>query len=375
MRKRRGLLLLGLGVVGVIALANAARYALVRQPLLQSDHVVFEQSYSLFGAVDDNLVVVAETVDLNADSRVNGHVALIGSQMQVNGQITGDLTVLGDRIEFGPDAKVTGNVTLLVDEVKLDGTLGGALNIHGDTLTIAPGAHVAGDIFACVDTLSGNGGESNPIRPCDEGDLLSSTETLQALRDPNVVIPLLNITVGGAAILVLFSALGSLALSGLSILAVVMFPRQISHIEEAIRLNPRHLGVTGVLLVVFATGVTFAAGALMAAVPALGLVLIPAYLVIAVLFFGMALTGWITLTLIVGDVIVRRLGQVALPPLVIAAAGNISLLLIWNLLALNSVSRLIGLVALGLLGAVGLGAAFTTRMGTKPAHKSYLVQG
>ena len=374
MIKRRGLFILVLGVIGVIALANAVRHVLIQQPLLRSEHFVLQETYHLTGARSDDLIALAETIVLDAESHVDGNVALLGSDLRVDGRISGDLTALGDRIQFGPSANIVGNVTLLVDNSIVDGEISGTLNAYGNTLTINPNASISGPVFSCADSLV-NAENTMPIRDCNESDFLGSTATLEALRDPQVALPLLNITVGGAAVLVLFSALGSLALSGLSILAVVMFPRQISHIEEAIRLNPRHLGLTGVLLAVLAAGLTFAAGALMAAVPALGLVLIPAYLVVALLFFGMTLTGWITLTLIVGDLIVRRISQVALPPLVIAAAGNVSLLLIWNLLALNSVSRLIGLIALGVLGAVGLGAAFTTRMGTKPAHKSYLVQG
>jgi hypothetical protein len=105
------------------------------------------------------------------------------------------------------------------------------------------------------------------------------------------------------------------------------------------------------------------------------LVLIPLFLIVAVLFFGMVLTGWITITLITGNLILNRLGRVTLPPLVIAAVGNVSLLLVWNVLALNTYGRLCAGIILLVLGAIGLGATFVTRMGTRPLHRSYLVQG
>ena len=63
------------------------------------------------------------------------------------------------------------------------------------------------------------------------------------------------------------------------------------------------------------------------------------------------------------------------PPLIIAAIGNITLLLAWNLLVLHPITRIIAVAAIAVLGIVGLGAAFTTRMGTRPVHRSYLVQG
>jgi hypothetical protein len=98
-------------------------------------------------------------------------------------------------------------------------------------------------------------------------------------------------------------------------------------------------------------------------------------LLIVLLFCGMLLAGWITVTLIIGDLILQRMGRSNLPPLVIAAVGNISMLLAWNLLALNSVSRFAAFLVLLVLGTVGLGATFTTRLGTRPAYRSYLVQG
>jgi hypothetical protein len=82
------------------------------------------------------------------------------------------------------------------------------------------------------------------------------------------------------------------------------------------------------------------------------------------------------MTLITGDVLLRRLGRVhTLPPLIIAAIGNISLLLVWNLLALNDYGRVCGTIVLIGLGSIGLGATFITRMGTRPLHRRYFVQG
>jgi hypothetical protein len=118
-----------------------------------------------------------------------------------------------------------------------------------------------------------------------------------------------------------------------------------------------------------------AVGLAVVVIPVLGLVIVPVYLLAALLFFGMTLAGWITVTLVVGDLILRRLQLSTLPPLVITAVGNVALLLVWNVLALTDFTRLLGLLGLIGLGSVGLGAAFVTRMGTKPVHRSYLVQG
>ena len=370
--RRKGLLLFVLGVVGILALANAARHQVMQQPLIASDQVILEQSYTLNSTVSDGLVVLADEVTLGVDSQVTGDVALLSSSMQIDGRIDGDLTILGDQVTIGPTAHITGNATLLVDQADVAGTIGGHLDARADALTLREAAQVEGSIYACADQLT----SQHAYLDCNESDLFSSTHTLEALRDPNFVLPLLNITISGAALVVMFSALGSLALSGLSILAVVIFPRQISHIEEAIRTQPRNLGGTGLMIIMLAIGITAALAFVVGSVPPLGIILVPIYLLVALLFFGMVLTGWITITLITGDVLLRRLGRVSvLPPLIIAAVGNVSLLLVWNLLALNDFGRICGTLVLIVLGSVGLGAAFITRMGTRPLHRRYLVQG
>ncbi len=370
--RRKGLFLFVIGVIGIFALANAARQRLMQQPLLTTDQIIFEQSYTLNGRVTEDLIVLADTVTLSSDSLVEGDVALLSSSIQIDGRIEGDLTVLGEQVTIGPDARIAGNTTLLVEQADVAGTINRQLDARAEMLTLRESAQIDGTIYACADTLV----TDHTVVDCDFSDLFSSTETLAALSDPNFVLPLLNVTVSGAAVVVLFSAFGSLALSGLSILAVVIFPRQISHIEEAIRNNPRNLGGTGLMIILLAVGITVALALVVVSVPPLGIILVPAYLLVALLFFGMVLTGWITITLITGDVLLRRVRSVhTLPPLIIAAVGNVSLLLVWNVLSLNDYGRICGTIVLVVLGAIGLGAAFITRMGTRPLHRSYLVQG
>jgi cytoskeletal protein CcmA (bactofilin family) len=371
---RKGLLILALMVVGVIVLGNVARHVLVQQPLLSDTQIHFEHVYTLSGALSEDLVVFAETIDLPADSRVTGNVALLGDTVTVNGPISGDLTVLASQVHIGPDADISGNATLLAETAQIDGHIAGALHVRSDALEIHDSAQIEEMVYVCAESFDDTRLEPRS-RICHDSDLWSSTQTLETLRDPNFVLPLLNITISGAALAIMATAVGSLALSGLSILAVVLFPRQISHIEEAVRTGSRSLGGTGIMLMVLAVGVTFAAGLAVVVVPMLGVVIVPLYLLAALLFFGMTLAGWITITLVVGDLILRRLNLAMLPPLVITAVGNVGLLLVWNLLALTDLTRLLGLLGLVALSSVGLGAACITRMGTKPVHRSYLVQG
>jgi hypothetical protein len=371
---RKGLFILGLMVIGVIVLGNVARHVLVQQPLFSHTQIKVESSYTLTGTLDEDLVVFADRIELPANSRVDGSVALLADAVMVDSPISGDLTILANNIQLGPNADISGNTTLFGDQIFVDAHISGALHVRGDSLKIREAAQIDEMVYVCSDTFDDDR-EIPQSRNCEDSDIWSSTRTLETLRDPNFVLPLLNITISGAALAIMATAVGSLALSGLSILAVVLFPRQIAHIEEAVRTGSRSLGGTGVMMLLLAAGITFAVGLAVVVIPVLGFVIVPVYLLAALLFFGMALAGWITVTLVVGDLILRRLQVRALPPLVITAVGNVALLLVWNVLALTDFTRLLGLLALVGLASVGLGAAFITRMGTKPVHRSYLVQG
>jgi hypothetical protein len=167
--------------------------------------------------------------------------------------------------------------------------------------------------------------------------------------------------------------MGSLAFSGLAILAVVVFPRQISHIEEAIQLHAPRLGGIGLLLFLFAIGVTFAVAVVVSIIPPLAIILVPLYLVAALIFLGMMLAGWITITLLCGQLLLRRF-NLKLPPLVMVVVGNIALAIVWHVLMLIPfLQPLAGLLVIALV-AVGLGATAVTRLGTRPMHRSYLIQ-
>ncbi len=374
MRIRRGLFILGLGCLLLVVLANAVRHTVMRQPLVDSSSVALGQSYQLDGQLDDDLAALAETIDLNAGSVVHGDAALIGGTITINGRINGDLTAVGESLLLGPAAEIMGEATFLVKEVTINGRVDGVINMRGENLQINPEATLAGDIFACTSTLNyDNNLRSEQVRPCDESETLANLDSGDIFNDPDFTLPPLNIHVGNSpAVGWLFSILGALALSGLSILAVVIFPRQVSHMEESIRANPRSLGQIGFMVFLLVIGISFAFAVILAILPPLGVLLIPVYFIGALIFFGMTLAGWITVALLFGDLLLRRFTRTAFPPLVTAAVGNFTLFLIWQFLLLIPLAALLALV---IPTSIGLGAAVLTRMGTKPSHKSYFVQG
>jgi hypothetical protein len=166
----------------------------------------------------------------------------------------------------------------------------------------------------------------------------------------------------------------SLVLTGVSALAVAAFPRQISYIEEAILTMPRRVGQAGLLAVLLVIGVTAGVVLLLGVVPPLGLITLPVFGLAALVLLGMTVSGWITVALIVGNWLLRRMSR-GLPPLITVAIGSIVLFAIWHMLALLPFGVLIVLAAMAVLGTVGLGAVVATRLGTRPVRRRYFVQG
>jgi hypothetical protein len=180
---------------------------------------------------------------------------------------------------------------------------------------------------------------------------------------------------GFSTVALLASGFVSLTLSGIGALAVAAFPRQFSTIEEAILTMPRRVGQTGFLVFLLAIGVTAAVVIVLAAAPPLGLVLLPVFVIAAIVFLGMTVTGWVSVALIAGNWLLRRSSGNLVPPLIATAVGSVLLFLLWHVLTLLPFGVLVVLLAMAVLGSVGLGAALTTRMGTRTVRRRYFVQG
>lgn len=368
MSTRRKLVILVVFVAGVVGLGSWLGRQIFARPLLDREHIVFSpgETYRLAGAVDRPLVVIADEVTLESDSRIAGDSALIGDTIIFEGQANGDLTLMGGWIAVG--GQVTGNAAVIGAQVTVDGQVDGNLTVVSDHLTIAEGAGIGGKIIACADTLNDARLQGGQIEPC------SDAETLNVL---NAAIQFDAALWGaGFSTAALFaSAFISLALSGVAALAVAMFPRHISYIEEAILTVPRRVARTGFLAFLLAIGITAAVVIVLAAVPPLGLVLLPLFLIVALVFLGMTVMGWVTVALIVGNWLLRRRSRAIAPPLIAAVAGSVLLFVMWHALALLPFGVLVVLLAMAVLGSVGLGAALLTRMGTRTVRRRYFVQG
>ncbi|MGQ9889954.1 MAG: hypothetical protein ACUVSX_15925 [Aggregatilineales bacterium] len=360
MRSIRGLLILAVIVGALVALLNAARQRL--ETPWGSGSVVVQPQYRLDAALDESLAVLGETIALGPQSAVEGQTALVGDSIYLAGAVNGDLTVLGSTVIFASEAVINGDALLLADNIALDGQISGRVYARASELAIRPTAVILGPLYACGSVTDARVGAASHL-PCDAGALNARP-------------------VWGGGPQAAFSALGllvslfaALLLSGLAALIVTLFPRRVSCMAEAMQRRPGGLGRLGLALGLLSLGLGALYLVLLAALPPLGLLLLPAALAAALALLGLAASGWIALALLVGDFLLRGLARTNFPPLVSAAAGSAALAIAWNGLLLVPPGGWAALAMLAVLHAVGLGTAAATRLGTRPLHDSYLIQG
>jgi hypothetical protein len=367
---RRGLWILGAGIVLLLVVSLLARQQLAGRIALNGRNVIFHSNYRLADEIDGDLVVVGDSLTLESGSRVTGDVSLIGSNITVTGTVEGDLTLLGENLTF--DGQVDGNAALMGTNVTVRGSVGGDLRVSGDRLTLAAGT-VGGLLINCAAEVFDARAASGEISPCPATGEFAPFQRLIELRDIARRPPLTPAIDPGVAALGL--GLAGLGLVGFSTLVVAVFPLQISRIEDAIRARPRSLSGVGFAVFLLVIGLLAALIVALAALPPVGLLLIPVYLVAGLALGGMFAAGLVTLALVFGEWLLRRLSRADAPPLVMAAVGSLALALLLWLLALLPYGGLIGLVGLAGIGSVGLGAALFTRLGTRPLRRSTFVQG
>jgi hypothetical protein len=379
MRSTRKLFALGAAVVVMLVLATLARVTMTAR--VDSDHIIVTDAYTLGKSVNGSLVVAANSVQLDADSRVAGSASLISrGGVNMNGAVDGNLTIMSDSLTLGESSHIAGNLSFMGSHATIDGRVDGKITLVGGNIKIAPTARISGGVFACgTSSLDDARAAAPAIQPCSADSAVKTFGPLGALASGTANMDVLQTGVarsgGYSRAGLLLATLLSLAFTGVGVLAVTLFPRQFSHIEEAVRATPRSLSGVGCMTVLLAVGIGAGLVLTVAALPALGLLLLPVAAVAGLLLFGMVVAGWITLALILGDWLLRRVTRAALPPLVAVACGSLALCVVWNVLALAPFGLLVGLLAAAILGSVGLGGTLLTRMGTRPLRRSYFVQG
>lgn len=309
-------------------------------------------SYTLSDTVDDSLAVVADRINLAEGSTVQGDTGLFGrTSATAAGTVNGDLAMIGGDLTVS--GAVNGDVALLGTHLVITGQISGDVLALGSDLTIAPDARLTGKIANCAGTLIDNRSNPTPVKSCSQLDdlasiLLVGTGLGSVLPQPGIGTMLV-----------------SLLLTGLSILAVILFPRHIRTVQRSAMRRPLRAGLAGVLGVFLGVGLTAVVLLLIGFVPVVGVALLPVNLLILLLLGVLVMVGWIALAAGVGEWLFGRLQQPQ-PPFLAVMFGSLLLAGVWHGLAL--VTGLIALAAVILISVVGSGAALLTRFGTRSSR-------
>jgi len=376
MRHPRRIHILFLAVAAMIGLAFTARTWIASHPTPQKNNVIFTEDYELAGDYADALAVVADTVTLRVESRVTGAAALVGSERTtVDGLVEGSVTLVGDALAVGESGIVRGDLLAMGSDIRLAGSVAGKVTVIGDSLLIQPGAQLAGAIVACVGTLTDQRTNTPPVKPChDEAALLAVFGLLQGLSQG---LDLSQRALPGAmnGLSIWFGLAASLLLTGLSALAVMVFPRRFSLMQEAIVYNPRSLAALGVMALLLLVGLAGGMTALWTWLPVTGVILFPIGLLVLLALLVLVVCGWITLALLLGDFTLRHVAHSTLPPAIAVTLGSLLLFGLWHILALIPFGGVVSLLMMAALGSAGLGGALATRLGARPLRRRYFVQG
>lgn len=351
---------------GTMIIENAV---MLDQPT-QTNLTILADEMTIAERVEGDLIAIARLVMVTETGHVTGNLWVVSDSFLSEGRIDGNLVVISD--EFLHDGILNGGLTLLADNALIEGQIAGAVNVSAGYVTVnSAGLTTDQPLQLCATTVIGVSEFT-----CSRAGRFALLESLVALRTGgntgiDLSAPLLSGDLLGAAAL-----LGlTLGIVGMSALAVAAFPRQISRIEDAIRAQPRSMGGAGLALYALALGVSLGMVVLLGLLPAVGVVLMPVWLLLGIGLLTLLLMGWITLSMMIGEWLMRRLSRTGAPPLVTAVAGGLLLWAIFAAAAILPFGAPIGGIFLALIGAVGAGAALFTRLGTRPLRSSYFVQG
>ena len=291
-------------------------------PTSPPSEFVFGGNYVLHSGdrLNEDLVVFGGNAILQENSRVNGSLYVFGGNVTAHGEITGDINVLG------------GNVTLTDTAV-----------VNGDVNTI--GGSVNGNKAAVL-------GQFNPEWNWGGPSWLYIPQIAQ--------IPNFNMWVGPLWNVVTF-LFRVLILTALAVLVALLLPKHTERMAEAISSQPLQIGGIGCGMTVLWVLV-----AMLFAVLAITICLIPVSMV-GFLFLGaLFVFGWTAVGLEIGKRLARMLNKDWAVP-VSAGVGTLLLTLIWaGIGELGGVFVLCGGWLLMLVPVVlALGSAVMTVFGTR----------
>jgi Polymer-forming cytoskeletal len=360
MQSRRGILIFLVVVLGVMALGAGVRQALLANPTITIDEntVYSAEPITVTDTRDDIVLMSQQGITLSSDSHITGHATLISfsdAAVTIDGRIDGDVIIFASNVVLGPNSDLRGKLDLVGGNVVLQGSATGRVQANVATLNIAETATFSGEVTMCAPTETQiNDQRDVPLElaPCPE------INTDAFVRDS-----------------LIFSAITSVVMLGLSALAVASYPRRIAIIEDVIQRKRWRSFFVGLAIWALVIGGAVLVMVGFAIVEPLGIVLLFAYLLLLLIVFIMGCAGWITLSMMFGAWLTSRFSGQPIPPMVVAFFGTVILSLVFTISSFIPYLDIVFTVVWFAMSALGMGATYLMWFGRRSQRRNYFVQG
>lgn len=263
----------------------------------------------------------------------NGSVRRIGSSYTLPaGEVTDNVQVTGGSVTI--EGTVTGDVNVLGGSAKIDGTVGHDVRVAGGSVHLGPKSSVGHDVSVL-------GGSITRARGSRVGHEVIENSSGGDFGDRFGFRPFNFVPGLGLAI----------AIVVIGVLIQAFFPRQLSSTSAALVDRPVASFSVGCL--------TAIAGAMVAGLLAITILLIPGSFAVVLAMIGAFLFGWTAIVLAVGQRTMAALDWQG-GPIWALVLGGVLAALVLSIPFLGGFVLIVG-------GACALGAVVLTRFGTRPA--------
>jgi predicted flap endonuclease-1-like 5' DNA nuclease len=289
-------------------------------PAVLADRQIFNEDFVIESGqvVEENVAVFRGRVEIEEGGTLRGDLSVFSGNVIVAGAIDGNLAVIGGDVDLRSTARISGDVSVV-----------------GGNATRATGAHIGGN-FVGGPRVQMDNFQFTPAIPQIE----RLTNQARPVERPFIVTFFLRL---------LQAVLWTILITGLVLLLVWLFPRQINEFKET---AARESALS------FATGLIISLAALLlGGLFALTLCLIPFSLLLWGLLAIVAIIGWAVIASYLGELIeqaIARQAQQSMHPLIPVSLG--ALLLTGTTFFAWSLVPCLGLIAAVLIGSTGVGA-------------------
>lgn len=333
--------------------AMAARLSISSDRVRHTDIIVGQEETLNGDIVTDKSVTI--------DGVLNGDCIALGGPVKITGEITGDMVSLGGTIQLS--GAIGGDLVAIGAPVQASGSIGGDLALIGANGVLKSGATVYGDVSSVGGHMEKDAGA------IIKGDISSLDINLINRLSP-YFLKIAGYKRGDNSPWVIGGLMGlgivlliSVVLSGafVFILPAIFFPKNVKEVSHAIKDDFwKSLGIGLLILVALLPAL------LLITISVLGIPLIPLAILFFCAAFVLGFSGFtVVLTKRFFEGIKRSgpntlIGQVATGYLLLAG-----IMLIGNAIPFIGGIFVLAVFMVSVFGAIlGLGAVFTTRMGT-----------